>query len=366
MNTQQMLLMTIGLAAFFGTWAVVGVLIYLAPRIGLVDRPNERSMHVRATPRGGGIGFVIAILVSLGALIVGVSRYLLLENAAIVPAFAVYLVGALFIAGISLRDDFKSLGSGVRLFFQVGAAAAAVIGVDYFSRVSLGRGYELDLGLVGIALTMLWLVGLTNVYNFMDGIDGLAGVQGMIAGLVWTMAGFAFGLPHTVLIGMFLAAGCAGFLVYNWSPAMIFMGDVGSAFLGYTFAVLPLLMLSETESLNIAINPGTLPLFAMLVMWPFIGDGFFTFLRRAIAREPVLKPHRSHLYQRLARSGWSHAQVCWLYSVWAVLSGGLAMAWLQNPSLLTAAVSLSGALLSLGALYWFVTRRERRKAPAHA
>lgn len=380
MNSFSLTLLALGIGAAGLTWLLVGQLIRLAPRIGLLDRPNERSSHTRVTPRGGGIGFVIAIALGLvvwavfGAASAEVddwgrghemAAYLrhssdLSEETVLqsvdTPVLFV-LLAALFIAAISLRDDFKSLGAGLRFACHFAAAGVAVWVFGVFRAIELPLVGAVPLGTVfGGAVTVVWIVGLTNVYNFMDGIDGIAGVQGVAAGLGWTLAGVAFAAPSTAVLGLLLAGGCAGFLAHNWSPARIFMGDVGSAFLGFLFAVVPLVAMREAPE-----NAALWPVFGGLMVWPFVGDGFLTFVRRALKKEKVWAAHRSHLYQRLVQTGWKHAQVSELYAGWAALTVAVAWLWLTDVPIVAEVVWVLPPV-TLAALFWFVSRRERAVA----
>ena len=344
---------------------LVGGLIRLAPRIGLLDRPNERSLHTRVTPRGGGLALVIVVAVALGLWLARGDGWPAAEWAqgAWRPV-AIYLGAAVFIGLVSLRDDFKSLGVGVRFACQFIAAAAAIEGAGQLRVLAIPGWGIVELGSAGVILTALWIVGLTNVYNFMDGIDGIAGVQGLSAGLAWAAAGLWLGVPVAALLGVVLAGGALGFLRYNWSPARIFMGDVGSAFLGYSFAVLPLLWLrSEPPSPRAAALAGEIPVFALLVVWPFVGDGFFTFVRRARRGEPVWKAHRSHLYQRLVQSGWTHARVSTLYGIWCLALALTGLGWLARA--LPSAVVWVMPLGTLGAMLALVTHCEQRAQEKH-
>jgi len=187
-------------------------------------------------------------------------------------------------------------------------------------------------------------------------------VQGVCAGLAWAVAGYCLGQPAVTCCGGLLAAGCAGFLVHNWSPAKIFMGDVGSAFLGFLFAVLPLLAVAGVR--DGALSPATaarLPAFGVLVVWPFVGDGALTLVRRALKREPVWKAHRSHLYQRLVQTGWSHAQVSGWYAVWAVVCAATGGWWLGGrPG--AAVLVLAVPVGTLAAMFGFVSAQEVLRA----
>jgi UDP-N-acetylmuramyl pentapeptide phosphotransferase/UDP-N-acetylglucosamine-1-phosphate transferase len=371
MNSFLLLLLALGVGAALVTWLLVGQLIRLAPRLGLLDRPNERSSHTRVTPRGGGIGFVVAIALGLAVWAVwgapstaagdlqdgfGLGPAARLPAAVNAPVLVV-LLAALFIAAISLRDDFKSLGAGLRFACHFAAAGAAVWAFGVFRSIELPLVGPVALGAaLGGALTVVWIVGLTNVYNFMDGIDGIAGGQGVAAGVGWMLVGVAFAAPSTAVLGVLLAGGCAGFLVHNWSPAKIFMGDVGSAFLGFLFAVVPLVAAREAPEVAAA-----WPVFGGLAVWPFVGDGFLTFVRRALKREKVWAAHRSHLYQRLVQTGWKHASVSELYGAWAALTVAVAWLWLTGlPGAAAGVLVLPPA--TLAALFWFVSRRERAVA----
>ena len=339
------------LAAGLVTWVLVAVLIRLAPRIGLLDRPNERSLHTKVTPRGGGIGLVIALLALTGWWLVSGRIDAALQN-----VLVVYLGVALFIAAVSLRDDFKSVGAGWRLLCHIGSAIVAVRFICPMQDVALPALGIFQLGWIGPAFTVVWIVGLTNVYNFMDGIDGIAGVQGVVAGLAWAAGGLWFGLPAVTLLGLALAGGCAGFLLHNWTPAKVFMGDVGSAFLGFCFAVLPLVALRELAWAGQTAGIAKVPGFALLVVWPFVGDGFFTFLQRLRKMEPVWKAHRSHLYQKLVRTGSTHAQVSVLYACWCIVCAATGLLWLVGArGTSIAAVTLP--LFSLAGVYLLVVRR---------
>jgi UDP-N-acetylmuramyl pentapeptide phosphotransferase/UDP-N-acetylglucosamine-1-phosphate transferase len=192
----------------------------------------------------------------------------------------------------------------------------------------------------------------------MDGIDGIAGGQAFVAGLGWAVAGFLSGNTFIMFFGLLIAASSLGFLFHNWSPAKIFMGDVGSAFLGYTFAVLPLIFASDTR-----FRPsGLAPFFAgILLLWPFIFDSIFTLLRRLRLGENVFQAHRSHLYQRLVVLGYSHKSVSLLYSALAMVGVVFAAGWAKHFRNISALVVIVLPLLCV-TLWSVVTRAEQKKA----
>jgi UDP-N-acetylmuramyl pentapeptide phosphotransferase/UDP-N-acetylglucosamine-1-phosphate transferase len=275
--------------AFVLCWLGVAGLRAWALRRGLLDVPNERSSHTAPTPRGGGAAVALAVLLgaALGRLPLG------------------YLAGGLLVALVSAIDDLRPLPALVRLAAHVAAAGALVWGLPWPWAVGAA----------------VWVVGLTNAYNFMDGIDGIAGVQGVVAGAAWGVLGWLSGRPEVALLGALLAAGCLGFLPHNWPPARIFLGDVGSAFLGFSFAALPLLLDARSPRSYLA---------GVLVVWPFVLDASFTFLRRLLRGENVLQAHRTHVYQRLTIAGWSHARVTLLYGLLATLGAALALLGLPS------------------------------------
>lgn len=151
---------------------------------------------------------------------------------------------------------------------------------------------------------------MINAYNFMDGIDGIAGLQAVTAGVSWLALASIFGIPTVYYVGGVIAASSLGFLIHNWQPAKIFMGDVGSAFLGFTFAAMPLVATKQ--------NPKSLHVFAffgLVFLWFFVFDSIVTFIYRLVLARNVFKAHREHIYQRLVQSGMSHRKVAAIYGI---------------------------------------------------
>jgi UDP-N-acetylmuramyl pentapeptide phosphotransferase/UDP-N-acetylglucosamine-1-phosphate transferase len=311
------LFLKFGFPSLFLTWFLLFPLEKYLYQLRVFDIPNERSSHTRRTIRGGGL---VIVAVIMGGLIFDFFyRYTL--QLSIAP----FIVGGLLIAAISLIDDLGSLSVRVRLSTHILAALIIIAGDGYWRTVSIPGIAELDLSWVGMPLTIVWIVGLANAYNFMDGIDGIAGGQAVVAGLGWALWGWLEGQPEISLLGTLVAGSSLGFLGHNWAPARIFMGDVGSVFLGYTFAALPLI----AGNTNLTHN-SQLPLIAILFLWPFIFDSGFTLLRRWLKGEDIFTSHRSHLYQRLVIAGYSHQAVTWIYGAFALLTGLLAIAWFRG------------------------------------
>jgi UDP-N-acetylmuramyl pentapeptide phosphotransferase/UDP-N-acetylglucosamine-1-phosphate transferase len=293
-----------------GVW----IIRQYAERRRIIDHPNERSSHSAPTPRGGGLAIVIVVLAA-GCVVAVVE---LSRNPNNLMQSLIYLVCGAVIAYLGWRDDLHSLSPRVRFVVQGLVALASVLGMGYFKSVTIPLFGQLQLGAIGFIITLLWIVGLTNAYNFMDGIDGIAGGVALSAALGWMFLATRTDNHFVYWVALAVAAGSLGFLFHNWSPAKIFMGDAGSTFLGYTFAVLPLLSASEGGD---ALMLGT------LLMWTFIMDAGVTFIRRALKRENVFAAHRTHLYQRLIIGGYKHATVTLLYIFLTLLAVALAYAW---------------------------------------
>lgn len=284
-------------------WAVAAVRQWIVQR-GILDVPNERSSHKQVVPRGGGL---VIVALTLGAWLINI----VLDGSA-QPLWWLAWAGALVVAVTGWLDDMHHLSSTLRLSIHAIAAFMGMVGAGIWESLVFPPLGSVPLGWLSYPLTVLWIVGLINAYNFMDGIDGIAGLQAVIAGGGWFILGLLWEQRLTALLGLTLAGASLGFLFHNWHPARIFMGDVASGFLGYLFAVLPLLSQGDHKQ-TATLLPG------ILLVWPFLFDTILTFLRRLKNGENILTAHRSHLYQRLVISGLRHPAVTFLYAVLASL-----------------------------------------------
>lgn len=340
--TREMILPVVYGLIVLVSWGGVETIRRLAPQLRLVDVPNERSSHYRPTPLGGGIPLVL--LTMLAWLLAGVFHPVLLISTS---HAVVFLVASGLIAGISLLDDLRPISYRLRLGIQLLSALLFVGGYASWSIITLPLLGTVSLGMVGLLLSLLWIVGLTNAFNFMDGIDGMCGGLTLSAGLGWAILGLLTHHLGVALLGGILAAGSLGFLLHNWHPASIFMGDAGATFLGFTFAVLPIIAARRDPALALA---------GVLLVWPAIFDSGFTVVRRLMKGENIFAPHRTFLFHRLVAAGWSHSRAASLYFGLPVLGAVLAITWAKGNPLLHATVGLG--LIALCAALWLIVRHQ--------
>jgi len=264
----------------------------------LLDIPNERSSHVTPTPRGGGV-VIVAVCIT---------AYLTICYFYPASFSWGYIAGAVLIAVVSWLDDLYSIWFVWRFLAHAVAAILVIADVGYWQTL-----FPIELGAFGAVATGVWIVWLVNAYNFMDGIDGIAASQAVVAATGWMMLGSIFDIPPIFYFAGIVAASSLAFLLHNWQPAKIFMGDIGSAFLGFTFATLPLIAAKETNE-----SQWLFAVAAVLFVWFFFFDTVVTFFARLVRRENVFNAHREHIYQKLVISGLSHARVTLIYSLLAI------------------------------------------------
>lgn len=345
----------IAAAVLIAVASYVGVALvrFYAPRIGFFDLPNERSSHARPTPSGGGLAFVV-INLATWAWLFEFHPSMPLVQAVRTQHAAAFLVAGALIASISLIDDLGHVPVVFRLAVHAIAAAVFVSLFTWWSALNLPLFGWVYLGTAGAVISIVWIVGLVNAYNFIDGLDGMAGGQAAAAGLGWVALGFSTGHFAIEAMGAVLAASSLGFLFHNWHPARIFMGDVGSTFLGFSFAVLPLIAAQYEPRLALA---------GVLLVWPALFDTGFTVINRLRRGENVFTGHKEFLFHRLVAAGWSHAAASTLYFTLPLAGAGLAFTWQYGTKSLHAAAVVSVAFLCLG-LWALVRDQEKRHVAA--
>ena len=305
-----------------GIVSVVTMAVLLRSRSLPLDKPNERSLHVVPVPRTGGIAIVAGLIAA----------------ALWLRASPVLWVPAVALAFASYFDDRHALPAAVRLAMHFVAA---------------GIFLWLDAGSSAAALLVVLWLGIawtTNLYNFMDGSDGLAGGMAVIGFGTYALAAWLGGNREFELLAWSIAAAAAGFLIFNFPPAKIFMGDVGSIPLGFL-----------AGAFGVAGWQRELwPLwFPLVVFAPFIIDASMTLARRILRGERVWEAHRQHYYQRLILSGWSHRRTAVSEYGLMLLCGAAALIGLQQPPAGQLALVIAVAL-AFAAAMWAIDRRWKR------
>ena len=287
-----------------------------------MDRPNERSLHRIPVPRTGGVAIVSGFLLS---------GWLVHPRAAL-------LAPAALLTAVSLIDDWRGLPVLSRLAVHAAAAAWCI------------SGWMPGTSTAEAAMLVLALVWMANLFNFMDGADGLAGGMAVIGFAFYAFGGWFSGHEELAWTSAMLSTAAIPFLIVNFHPARIFMGDAGSVTLGFLAGALGAKGWQE----------GAWPIcFPLLVFSPFIADATLTLLRRVLSRERFWRPHREHYYQKLVRMGLGHRSTALFESALMIVAGLTAFATLDAPTEVQAAVSATWFVVLVGAA-WAIDRRWRQ------
>jgi len=288
-------------------------------RLSTLDIPNERSSHLTPTPRGGGIAFVATSLIGFLLLLfnntLDHAHLLALCIAGIVVALAGYL-----------DDRQKISGATIRLVLHAISAIVLIVGIGFPSQILL-FDQTINTGIIGSILGVIYLMWLLNLFNFMDGTDGIAASEAIfvcVAGAILnyhTLSDINFSAASIIL-----AASTFGFLIYNWSPAKIFMGDVGSGYLGIVVGGFSLMAAKQQHELLLV---------WIILLAVFVSDATITLIRRLLQKQKPHVAHRSHAYQHLAIRFNSHSKV-------ALVVLAVNVAWLFPIAFLVANKQLAG------------------------
>ncbi len=277
------------IASFVTVLVVTPLVMKLAIKIGAVDKPNYRKVHSKLMPRLGGLAIFIGVII--GYFVSGLYN----------ERMKGIIVGALIIVILGILDDKYELSAKIKFLVQIGAASIVVstgltidfIQVPFFDKI--------ELGWMAIPITILWIVGITNAINLIDGLDGLAaGISIIGISTIAIMAG-AYNKVMILSLAVILIGSILAFLFYNFHPAKIFMGDTGALFLGYSISILSLLGLYKSVTLFSFIIP-------IIILGVPIFDTFFAIIRRIVNKMPISSPDKSHLHHRLMAIGLSHRQ----------------------------------------------------------
>jgi UDP-N-acetylmuramyl pentapeptide phosphotransferase/UDP-N-acetylglucosamine-1-phosphate transferase len=298
----------------------------------LVDRPNERSLHQAPTPRIGGLGLLVGAIAAMAVMGMSTTSWIAMV--------------AMVLAAISAADDAESLPVATRLATHLGAAALALAVIGPSAPLSSG-------GSLGVAfVALLAITWMANLFNFMDGADGQAGSMAAIGFAALALTAHRAGAEDLVVACAAIAAASLAFLVFNFPPARVFMGDAGSVPLGF---------LAGALGWQGAVRGAWPAWFPALVFSPFIVDATLTLARRLLAGEPVWKAHRSHYYQRLVLGGWSHRRL--LLAQWVLMMAAAASAIVacEQSAMLQRAI-LAAWVVAYGVMAVVIDSRHPRKA----
>ncbi|MBA9085753.1 UDP-GlcNAc:undecaprenyl-phosphate GlcNAc-1-phosphate transferase [Fontibacillus solani] len=285
-------------------------------KVGAVDVPNARKVHTKIMPRLGGLGIYLSFIIALFLLLPFLPDTLTVREVNFVKAF---LVGGSMIVLLGALDDRFDLPAKLKFIIQIATACVVVYGFDIrieFANIPF-HTYSSVESWIAIPFTILWIVGVTNAINLIDGLDGLAaGVSAIAIGTIAVMA-FIMGNTIVVLLCLLLLGSILGFLYFNFHPAKIFMGDSGALFLGFCLAMLSLLGFKQ-----VAIVSFLTPL--ILIGVP-LSDTLFAILRRWMQKKPIFSPDKGHLHHCLRELGFSHRQTVLIIYGIAAFFGVLAI-----------------------------------------
>ena len=265
----------------------------LAFKIGAVDAPNHRKVHARIMPRLGGLAIYFAFLIGYIFLKVTTGFETQYGTAILIAATIIVITGVI--------DDMREISAKAKMLGQLAAALVVVfVGGIQIEFINLPFGGTIDFGLLGIPLTILWIVGITNAINLIDGLDGLAAGVSTIACITLAVMAMIMGNGFVIAMASILAAASLGFLLFNFHPAKIFMGDTGALFLGFMISVIALLGFK-----NVTIISFIIPIIMLGVP---ISDTFFAIVRRLRTGKKWSDPDKSHLHHCLLNQGFTHRQ----------------------------------------------------------
>ncbi|MCC8372256.1 MAG: glycosyltransferase family 4 protein [Rickettsia endosymbiont of Pseudomimeciton antennatum] len=277
------------IATSFFTW----LLIFNLPSFGMVDIPNPRRVHNKITPRGGGLAIVIVVIIGLITYEYFVTE-MLINSIKIVPLL-------LIISTISFLDDLVSIPVFIRLIIHI---ICSTISIILFLSPALLFHHELPL-YVDFVLSIIYLITFLNIYNFLDGIDGISGAESIhlsitILILCYLKYDTIININFIIVLNIIILGCSIGFLIFNWHPAKIFIGDVGSISLGFLLGLC--LILISASSIHLFIASSIASLYYMT-------DGGLTILIRLLNKEKIWQPHLKHFFQKAVRNGKSHKEV---------------------------------------------------------
>jgi UDP-GlcNAc:undecaprenyl-phosphate GlcNAc-1-phosphate transferase len=314
------------------TWALTPVAADIARRLGAVDEPAARKIHTVATPRMGGIAIYFGVIVPSLLFITadGAGRSI--------------LVGASLITLVGVLDDVRGTSPLLKLVLQFVVAAIPVFYGLRVETLSIPGVGILDMGWVGIPFSLLWVVAIMNIVNFIDGMDGLAAGICAISAVTFAVIAVSLGRVEIGILAAAVAGATGGFLVHNFYPASIFMGDSGSLLLGFLLGTISL----QGFLKGVAAVALVIPLLVLSI--PILDTGF-AILRRVKNRRPIMTADRGHIHHRFANLGYSQRQTVVIIYSWSALMSVVALCMRFAPVWVTAVVAGIATVVSLLLVY---------------
>ncbi len=315
---------------FIASVLITWIVRMLALRANVIDNPNERSSHTIPTPRGGGLAFVAIWFI-------GMTIEFIANNVEQDLYFA--MLSGLLIVAVGVVDDIRNVSAKMRLAIQILASAAALYFLGGFQRLDFGF-YVFENVYILTPIALIGFVWFINLFNFLDGIDGYVGIE--------TVFIFLFiAVMFQDVYALLLSVAVAGFLVWNWQPAKIFMGDVGSTLIGFNVAIC-MTYYSNSEQLSVFIF--------LIITSVFWFDATLTLIRRWRNKENLGEAHCKHAYQRLTQSGFSHQKTSLLLLLTNALLGIFAyLAYIYSEYLM---LFLLAAIILLSLIVKYIDKKK--------
>lgn len=329
-----------GLGIFLFSVTITRLMI----RINIVDKPNERSSHIVPTPRSGGVAIVLSF--TLGAFII-----LFLESRFDLPLhqFLAMIIGAFFMAFIAFIDDLKGLRQVIKFLGQFISVAVILASGLYFKQLSFPFANPIELSpILGMGVTLGWFLFFMNGFNFMDGLNGLAGGSALIASIFMSILGYLSGFYVVYILSLILSFSILGFLIFNFPRAKIFLGDTGSQYVALILAVIGVI---ASQSSIVFVSEMSVP----FLFFIFVFDVILTIIKRLLRRENIFQAHKSHLYQMLNQSGFSHVFVTLLHLGFMIIGGmSVLYLYLYGPENI---LKIFAVLFSIAIVYAIIVQR---------
>ena len=282
--------------SFMLTIILTPIVIKLAFKIGALDYPNDRKIHNKITPRLGGLSIYFSFCIGAMIMIPGAIH-------------SSFILGSVIIVVIGILDDIYQLSAAYKFLGQlVSALLVTLMGGIQIEFINFPFGNQLEFGSFSTPLTILWIIVIINAINFIDGLDGLAAGVSSIALFSITVMSSIQGNTYVMIISLILMASTLPFLLFNFHPAKVFMGDTGSMFLGYMIAILSISGFKNITFISLIVP--------IIILGVPISDVFFSILRRIIKKKPITKPDKSHIHHCFLNLGFTHKQtVLVIYSI---------------------------------------------------